>query len=390
MGPLRGFRVIELAGIGPAPFCAMMLGDLGAEVIRIERPGTAAALDPERNILDTGTSGPLGRNRRSIAVNLKTQEGVELVLSLLEGADCLLEGFRPGVMERLGLAPATCLARNPRLVIGRMTGWGQDGPLAHAAGHDGNYLALTGALQLAGREGEPPVPMPVVLGDMGGGGMYLAAGVLAAMLEAARSGEGQVVDAAIVDGAALLMAPIYSIYQYGHWRRERGANHLDGGSHFYNAYETADGKWVFIGAIEPQFYAELRERLGLAGDPDFDAHHDPAAWPALKQRLAAVFRTRTQAEWIELLEGTDACFGPVLAMDEAPDYPFNRARGTFIDVAGVRQPAPGPRFGRTPAAKPAPPPVPGADTAAVLRGEGLSEATIAGLAEAGIIELVEP
>lgn len=390
MGPLKGFTVIEMAGIGPAPFCAMMMGDLGANVIRIERPGTAAKMDPARDILHTGTTGSLGRSRRSIAVDLKSAAGVELVLRLIEQADCLLEGFRPGVMERLGLGPEVCLARNPKLVFGRMTGWGQEGPLANTAGHDANYLSLTGALQLAGREGEPPVPMPVVLGDMGGGGMYLGFGVLAALLEAARSGRGQVVDAAIVDGAALLMTPIYSIHQYGHWRPGRGSNHLDGGSHFYNAYQTADDKWIFLGAIEPQFYAELRERLGLADDPDFDAHHEPDAWPRLKDKLAAVVRRRTRAEWIALLEGTDVCFGPVLDMDEAPDYPVNVARQTFVEVDGVKQPAPGPRFSRTPAELPTPPPVPGADTAEVLAEFGLSAEDIAALAAAGAIEQAGP
>ncbi len=374
MGPLHGFRVIELAGIGPGPFCGMMLSDMGAEVIRVDRlrPGASAPKDV------------LARNRRSIAVDLKQPEGVETVLRLVETADALFEGFRPGVTERLGLGPEDCLARNERLVYGRMTGWGQDGPLASAAGHDINYIALTGALHAIGRPGERPVPPLNLVGDFGGGGMLLAFGLVCALLEAQKSGKGQVVDAAMVDGAATLMAMFFSMAAGGAFRAERGTNMLDGGAHFYDAYETSDGKAICIGSIEPQFYALLVEKAGL--DPEkFAPQMDPGQWPALKEELIRVFRTRTQAEWCEIMEGSDVCFAPVLSIFEAPGHPHNQARKTFLEVDGVVQPAPSPRFSRTEPAISHAARAPGADTEAVLRDAGFSEEEVAALREQGAV-----
>jgi alpha-methylacyl-CoA racemase len=339
-GPLAGLRVVELAGIGPGPFCAMVLADLGADVIRIARPG--ARVDPT----DVTT-----RSRRSVELDLRSGEGTRSALALIDRADLLIEGFRPQVMERLGLGPSVCLARNPRLVYGRMTGWGQDGPLASAAGHDINYIALTGALHAIGRADTPPVPPLNLVGDFGGGGMLLAVGLLAALHEARQSGKGQVVDAAMTDGASLLSAFMYGLKAQGRWSNQRGENLLDGGAHFYDTYECADGRYVAIGAIEPQFYAELRERCGIA-DPLFDEQMDALRWPLLKVRLADVFRTRTRDEWCALLEGSDACFAPVLDWDEAPRHPHNVARETFLSIDGVVQPAPAPRFSRTPASRP--------------------------------------
>ena len=342
-GPLHGVRVVEFAGLGPGPFCAMLLADLGAEVLRIVRPGTPA--DPQ----DITT-----RSRRQVAIDLRGPDGQAAALALIDKADLLVEGFRPGVMERLGLGPDDCLARNPRLVYGRMTGWGQHGPLAKAAGHDINYIAISGALHAIGRAGEAPVPPLNYVGDFGGGGMLLAVGLLAALHEAGRSGRGQVIDAAMTDGTALLSAFMYGFKAKGQWSNQRGENMLDGGAHFYDTYACADGKYVAIGAIEPQFYAELRERCGIH-DPLFDGQMDPARWPLLKLRLADVFRTRTRDEWCALLEGTDACFAPVLDWDEAPQHAHNRARGTFTEVGGVVQPAPAPRFSRSTPTAPAAP-----------------------------------
>ena len=341
-GPLAGVRVVEMAGLGPGPFCAMVLADLGADVLRIVRPGTP--LDPS----DITT-----RSRRQVAIDLRRTEGAAAALALIAKADLLIEGFRPGVMERLGLGPEPCLAARPRLVYGRMTGWGQHGPLARAAGHDINYIAISGALHAIGRPGGAPVPPLNYLGDFGGGGMLLAVGLLAALHEAGRSGQGQVIDAAMTDGTALLSAFMYGFKAKGQWSNRRGENLLDGGAHFYDTYACADGRFVAIGAIEPQFYAELRERCGI-DDPLFDAQLDAARWPALKQRLAGLFRTRTRDDWCALLEGTDACFAPVLDWDEAPTHPHNRARGTYlVDAAGgFVEPAPAPRFSRTPAAAP--------------------------------------
>lgn len=342
-GPLHGVRVVEFAGLGPGPFCAMLLADLGAEVLRIVRPGVAP--DPQ----DITT-----RSRRQVAIDLRGPDGQAAALALIDKADLLVEGFRPGVMERLGLGPDDCLARNPRLVYGRMTGWGQHGPLAKAAGHDINYIAISGALHAIGRAGEAPVPPLNYVGDFGGGGMLLAVGLLAALHEADRSGRGQVIDAAMTDGTALLSAFMYGFKAKGQWSNQRGENMLDGGAHFYDTYACADGRYVAIGAIEPQFYAELRERCGIH-DPLFDGQMDPARWPLLKLRLADVFRTRTRDEWCALLEGTDACFAPVLDWDEAPQHAHNRARGTFTEVDGVVQPAPAPRFSRSTPTEPAAP-----------------------------------
>ena len=319
-GPLEGVRVVEFAGLGPGPFCAMLLADMGAEVLRIARPGTPV------DAQDITT-----RSRSQVEIDLRGEEGQASALALIARADLLIEGFRPGVMERLGLGPEPCLARNPRLVYGRMTGWGQHGPLAHAAGHDINYIAISGALHAIGRAGEAPVPPLNYVGDFGGGGMLLAVGLLAALHEAGRSGRGQVIDAAMTDGTALLSAFMYGFKAKGQWSNQRGENLLDGGAHFYDTYACADGKYIAIGAIEPQFYAELRQRCGIQ-DPLFDAQLDAARWPLLKLRLADVFRTRTRQQWCELLEGSDACFAPVLDWDEAPQHAHNRARATFTVV----------------------------------------------------------
>lgn len=340
-GPLTGMKVIEMAGIGPGPFCAMVLADLGADVVRVARAD--ATLDP---------CDVLSRSRTVLNLDLRDPQAVQEVLALVAQADVLIEGFRPGVMERLGLGPDVCLARQPRLVYGRMTGWGQHGPLSHAAGHDINYIAISGALHAIGREGEAPVPPLNYVGDFGGGAMLLAVGILAALHETRRSGQGQVVDAAMTDGAALLSAMMYGFKAAGQWSNYRGDNMLDGGAFFYDTYACADGRHVAVGAIEPQFYALLREKCGIANDPVFDAQMDRQAWPLLKLRLAEVFRTRTRDEWCALLEGTDACFAPVLDWDEAPEHPHNQARQTFTSLQGVLQPAPAPRFDRTPADAP--------------------------------------
>ena len=342
-GPLAGLRVIELSGLGPAPFCAMLLADQGAEVLRITRPGAAAVLGPT----------DLGRNRDSLAMDLRRPEGVEAVLRLLERADVLIEGFRPGVTERMGLGPDPCLARNPRLVYGRMTGWGQHGPLAHAAGHDLNYIAISGALHATG-PAERPVPPLNLVGDFGGGGMLLAYGLMCAVFEAQRSGRGQVVDAAMTDGAALLSTMMFNFHAAGQWSNRREDNLLDGGAPFYATYACADGKFVAVAALEPQFFALLRERCGL-DEPLFDAQNDRSRWPAMRRRLTEVFASRSRDDWCALLEGSDACFAPVLDWDEAPRHPHNLARETHVEVDGVLQPAPAPRFSRTPAAQPTAP-----------------------------------
>ncbi len=377
-GPLSGIKVIELAGIGPGPFAAMLLADMGADVIRVDRAG---AVRP-------GAAGPswdlLNRGRRSIGVDLKSVDGVEAVLRLVERADVLIEGFRPGVTERLGIGPDACLARNAKLVYGRMTGWGQDGPYAHAAGHDINYIALAGALHPIGRAGEAPVPPLNLLGDFGGGSMFLIAGLLAAVIEAGRSGQGQVVDAAMVDGAALLTTMFHAMAAIGGWSEERGTNLLDSGAHFYDVYQCADGEYVSIGSLEPQFYAELRRLAGL-DDAAFDNQLDRSAWPDLKARMAEVFRTKTRDEWCALMEHTDVCFAPVLSLSEAPKHPHNVARGTFVDVAGVVQPAPAPRISRTPSEVSRPPAWPGEHTDEALADWGFAVDDIAKLREAGAI-----
>ncbi len=362
-GPLAGTRIVELAGIGPSPFCAMVLADLGADIVRVDRADAVMGGDPATPPADLPNRG-----RRSIGVDLKNPEGVETVLALVEQADALVEGFRPGICERLGVGPDVCLARNPKLVFGRMTGWGQDGPFAPAVGHDINYIALAGALEPVGRAGQPPTPPLNLVGDYGGGGMLLALGLVAALLETSRSGRGQVVDAAMVDGAATLMTMFHALSAMGVWSPPRGTNLLDSGAHFYDVYECADGRYVSIGSIEPKFYARLLELTGLADDgggplPD---QHDRRHWPALKARLVAIFRTRTRDEWCQVMEGAEVCFAPVLSLAEAPEHPHLVARETFVEVAGVVQPAPSPRFSRTPGAIQRPPAHPGQHTDEIL------------------------
>jgi alpha-methylacyl-CoA racemase len=379
MGPLAGITVVEIAGIGPGPFCAMMLADMGAEVIRVDRAENVAGGDPASPPADLNNRG-----RRSIGVDLKNPDGVAVVLDLVERADALIEGFRPGVAERLGIGPEECLARNPKLVYGRMTGWGQDGPLAGAAGHDINYIALAGALDPIGRRGEAPVPPLNLVGDYGGGGMLLAFGVVCGVVEAQRSGQGQVVDAAMVDGAAVLMTMTHALRAMGIWNDERGTNLLDTGAHFYNVYETADGEYVSIGSIEPQFYAELVRLTGLEGE-ELPWQHDRQQWPALKERLAAIFKTKTRDEWSALMEGTDVCFAPVLSIPEAIEHPHNVDRRTFVEVAGIRQPGPAPRFSRTAPEIASPPPHAGQHTDEILAAAGFDADRVAKLRDAGAI-----
>jgi alpha-methylacyl-CoA racemase len=379
MGPLAGYRIVELAGIGPAPMCAMLLAELGATVIRLDRPEPGGLGLPVPEQLEL-----LNRSRRSVAIDLKHPQGVELALELIALADALIEGFRPGTMERLGLGPEACLQRNPRLVYGRVTGWGQDGPLAGAAGHDLNYIALAGALHAIGRTGQPPVPPLNLVGDFGGGALYLALGVVSGLLEAQRSGRGQVVDAAMIDGAASLMTLFFGLRAAGLFGAERGGNTLDSGAPYYDVYLCADGKYVAVAAIEPKFRAELYRRLGLQ-EGELPSAEDPAGWPAIRSALAARFASRTQAEWCALLEGTDACFAPVLSIDEAPRHPHHVARGTFTKIDGVVQPSPAPRFSRTRAAAPTRPEAAGQSTDAVLAEWGVSVQRIAALRAAGAV-----
>ncbi len=379
MGVLSGYKIVEFAGIGPAPMCAMLLSDMGAEVLRIDR-----AEDANLGIPTEAKYGVLNRGRRSVAIDLKKKEGAEVALKLIEKADALIEGFRPKVMERLGLGPDVCLARNPKLVFGRMTGWGQDGPLAHAAGHDINYIALTGALHSIGRKGEAPVPPLNLVGDFGGGGVYLALGVVAGILEAQKSGKGQVIDVAMTDGASSLMAAIYGLRAAGRWSDERGENILDTGSHYYDVYETSDKKYISIGSIEPKFYADLLRLSGLQHE-ELPRQQDRQAWPALKERVAKIFKTKTREEWCTIMEGSDVCFAPVLNMQEAPNHPHNRERGTFVEIDGVIQPAPAPRFARTPSAIQRPPAAPGEHTDEALRDWGLSTTELAQLHSNGAI-----
>jgi alpha-methylacyl-CoA racemase len=385
MGPLSGITVVEMSGIGPGPFAGMMLADLGATVIRVDRPsGRGGGL----TVLSAGRADVVSRGRRSIAVDLKSPEGVEVVLRLVESTDVLIEGYRPGVMERLGLGPDACLARNPRLVFGRMTGWGQDGPLARAAGHDINYISLSGALGAIGRHGQKPVPPLNLVGDYGGGGMLLACGVLAALLSAARTGEGQVVDAAMVDGSAVLMAQFYGMRAMGRWSDERGSNLLDTGAPFYDVYESADGGYLSVGPLEPAFFATLLERLGI-DDLEAGDQYDPRSWPALRRRLAAEFGSRTRAASEELFAGVDGCVFPVLSMSEAPQHPHNVARGTFVTRDDVIQPAPAPRFSATPAHLRLPPPAVGEHTEEILSDLGLSEEEVRRLHAAGVVGSAE-
>jgi alpha-methylacyl-CoA racemase len=380
-GPLEGCRIVELAGIGPGPFAAMMLADMGADVIRVDRAQAVAAHH---------RGDPLGRGRRSVGVDLKHPDGVETVLRLADRADALIEGFRPGVTERLGVGPDACLARNPRLVYGRMTGWGQEGPYAASAGHDINYIALSGTLSMIGRAGDAPVPPINLLGDFGGGGMLLAFGVVCGILEARASGRGQVVDAAMVDGAALLATFVHALRASGAWSADRGTNLLDTGAWFYEVYETSDGGYVSFGSLEPQFYAELLRLTGLADDVDGGGAVPPpserSSWPAMKRRLAGIVRTKTRDEWCRIMEGSDVCFAPVLGVDEAQKHPHNVHRGTFVDLDGVVQPAPAPRFSRTPVSVGLPPPRPGQHTPEVLADWGFPEDEVSALVKSGAVQ----
>jgi alpha-methylacyl-CoA racemase len=383
MGPLDGCKVIELPNIGPMQFAGMALADLGAEVLRLDRASSVAA---GSGTMPASPYASLDRNRRSVGIDLKHPDGAATVLRLCESADVLMEGFRPGVAERLGIGPEACLARNPRLVYGRMTGWGQDGPLASDPGHDINYIALAGVLAHIGPAGGPPVPPINLIGDFGGGGLLLAFGVLAALLERERSGRGQVVDAAMVDGSAMLMSVFVGLSAMGFWSDERGTNMLDGGAHFYGVYETADGGWISIASYEPQFYAELARLLGPLGiDLDPATQMDRSTWPGLKERMAALFRTRTRDDWVTFFTGHEVCFAPVLTMGEARAHPHNRARGTFTEVEGAPQPAPAPRFSRTPGGIRRAPVVPGADTDSALADWGFSAAEVAALREQGTV-----
>jgi alpha-methylacyl-CoA racemase len=376
MGPLSKIRVLEFAGLGPVPFCGMMLSDMGADVLRIDRPQSEDPYDRYRFEV-------LNRGRKSVILDLKTEEGRQTALRLAANADILLEGFRPGVMEQLGLSPETCLQINPKLVFGRMTGWGQNGPLAHAAGHDINFIALSGALWSVGRKGESPVPPLNLVGDFGGGAMYLAFGVVCALIEATRSGRGQVVDAAMIDGVSSLMAMFYGWHARGAWQMARGENLLDTGAPWYDVYETLDREYVAIGPVEPRFYVELLKLLDL--DPaNLPAQYDRDGWPELRKVLAERFRTRTRAEWCDRLEGADACFTPVLSPLEAPDHPHMRERSVFIEVDGIVQPAPAPRFSRSMPETPTPPRRAGADTIAGLREWGIPEEEISELCEKGV------
>jgi alpha-methylacyl-CoA racemase len=375
-GPLAGIKVLEVAGIGPGPFCGMMLADMGADLIRIDRADRVRGGDPDKPPGDV-----LARGRRSIGVDLKQPAGVEVVLRLVEQADVIIEGFRPGVMERLGLGPEVCLARNPRLVYGRMTGWGQEGPMAHAAGHDINYIALAGALHPIGRKGEKPLPPLNLVGDFGGGGMLLAFGIAAALVERASSGKGQVIDAAMVDGAATLMGMFHGMAAMGIWSEERGTNLLDTGAHFYDTYETSDGKYISLGSIEPQFYAELIDKLGLAGE-SLPSQMDKSAWPALKERFEGIFKTKTRDEWCEIMEGSDVCFAPVLAMTEVTSHPHIQHRSTFVESNGIMQAAPSPRFSRTVPKLDRPPSHAGQHSKEVLESFGFGAEEIAKLKDA--------
>jgi len=379
-GPLAGLRIVEFAGIGPGPFCGMMLADHGAEVIRIDR-----ASGGRGGSMPITTRDVLARGRKSIALDLKSPEGVALARKLCASADGIIEGFRPGVMERLGLGPDELLKDNPKLVYGRMTGWGQTGPYAPYAGHDINYIALAGALAHFGRAGGKPTPPINMVGDFGGGGMMLAFGMASALLNVARGGEGQVIDCAMTDGTAVLMGMILGMKNMGVWSEDLGANMLDTGAHFYDTYETADGKFVSIGSIEPQFYAELRRIAGLADDTAFDAQHDRAQWGGLKDKLTALFKTKTRAEWDALMEHTDVCYAPVLTMSEAAAHPHNAARGTFVEVGDSVQPAPAPRYSGSQNPTPNPAPMPGDQSDDVLALLGIDAAEIAALRAAGTV-----
>ena len=378
-GPLTGLKVVELSGLGPGPFASMMLADMGADVIKVDRASSARGGNPEAPPADV-----LSRGRQSIGVDLKHPDGIETVLTLIEGADVLIEGFRPGVCERLGVGPDVCLERNPKLIFGRMTGWGQDGPWAQRAGHDINYVALSGTLSMIGRRGERPVPPVNLVGDFGGGGMLMAFGILAAVYERSHSGLGQVIDTSMVDGSALLSSMMYGLKAMGIWDGGQGGNMLDTGAHYYEVYETSDGKFVSIGGIEPQFYAELLERLELNPD-DMAKQNDATRWEESKAVIAERISQKTRDEWDVIFEGSDACYAPVLTPEEAIAHEHNVERGTFIEVAGVAQPAPAPRFSRTPAETPAPPAHLGQHTAEALERWGFSTEQIGQLTESGAI-----
>ena len=373
-GPLHGIRIIEFAGIGPGPYCGMMLADHGAEVIRIDRPGGMLL-----------AADPLSRSRKSICLNMKNPESVAIARELCKSADGIIEGYRPGVMERLGLGPDVLIGDNPALVYGRMTGWGQFGPYAQAAGHDINYISLSGVLHTVGVAGGKPVPPVNYIGDFGGGGMMLAFGMVAALLSAKTGGKGQVIDCAMTDGSAVLSAMTWGFKAMGVWEDQAGVNRLDGGAHYYDTYVCADGKFVSIGSIEPQFYALLREKTGLDSDPDFDAQNDQSQWPALKAKLTALFATKTRDEWCAIMEMTDICFAPILSLEEAPHHPHNVARETFVDVGGVIMPAPAPRYSDTVADKPRPAPAIGADGDALLASIGFDAQRIAALRSSGAV-----
>jgi alpha-methylacyl-CoA racemase len=372
-GPLSGVKVLEFAGIGPGPFCGMLLSDLGADVVRIDRKGSGRG----------SPTDVTARGRRSVAMDLKSPAAVEACLKLMETADAVFEGFRPGVMERLGLGPDVALARNPKLVYGRMTGWGQTGPWSQAAGHDMNYIAITGALAAIGTDDKPIPPLNLV-GDFGGGALYLAFGLLAALIHARETGQGQVVDCAMCDGAASLMAMFYGMKASGMWKDGRRDNLLDGGAHFYDTYQCADGGWISIASIEPQFYALMLEKTGIS-DPEFKQQMDRGSWPDKREKLAAVIAKKTRDEWCAIMDATDVCFAPILDMNEAPHHPHNAARQTFVEVAGVTQPAPAPRFSATPGAVSGPPPAIGAHSSEALSDWGFPASEISALQEAGAL-----
>ncbi|WP_288901199.1 CaiB/BaiF CoA-transferase family protein [uncultured Sneathiella sp.] len=380
MGPLSGYKIVEMGGIGPGPMCAMLLADLGADIVRIDRLS-----DPGLGSMPSSRNSLLMRSRRSVAVDTKSEAGREVVLKLIEQADGLIEGFRPGVMERMGLGPDEALKRNPKLVYGRMTGWGQDGPMAKAAGHDINYIALSGVLHAIGRKGEAPVPPLNLVGDFGGGALYLALGLVCGILEAQKSGKGQVVDTAMVDGAASLMTIFFGLMAAGNWKDERGVNILDTGTHYYEVYETADGKYISLGSIEAKFYKELLERTGLDKE-DLPPQMDPKSWPILKARLTEIFKTKTRDEWDEIMLGTDVCYAPVLSIMEATQHPHNTHRKTFVEYDGIVQPAPAPRFSRTEASIQGPPCLPGEHTVEAMRDWGIADNTIDELRNAGVIK----
>jgi alpha-methylacyl-CoA racemase len=379
MGPLQGTRIIELAGIGPGPFCGMLLADLGAEVVLVDRKGGSLPFNAQPKYDLTR------RGKRSIAVDLKQPGAAEVVLRLVERSDGLIEGFRPGVMERLGLGPEVCLARNPRLAYGRLTGWGQDGPLAQAAGHDINYVALSGILYHGGHRDSAPAVPPTVVGDVGGGAMFMAVGLLAAILSARATGRGQVIDTAITDSCALMSTLVQGLRAQHLWADRRQSNALDGGAHWYDCYQCADGEWISVGALEPQFYRLLIEKCGLAGEGLESAQFDVARWPELKARMAALFLSKSRAEWCALLEGTDVCFAPVLSFAEAPGHPHNRARGAYVELGGVTQPAPAPKFGTTPAEVRSPPAGIGEHSLALLEAAGYSAIEIEALGSSGVV-----